>query len=406
MKATGKAALKLFEYLGASKNEARIAAKDTAKQLSTLLAGKSRKEKKEFVKALNVLTNDSKKEGNASQIILHTLTKNKYGADFDNGVKNWERLTMPIRANQATKALKEELPKTISKAMDDIFAEFKKPENINRIVDESIKEYRKEVFNNAKTMIYRVLSLPVNFIKSLSLSKAKFSEYKKLTELPKEQFRENFYNQLITKKGLANRAPKTPIVTTESAGIDVTTLVTGQKRVEGGFNGFTNTIDFTKEFNEASRATQANLISHELRHFEQADQIIRTFGIDRYIQAKKTYLYNIISQDPKYTKATPIQIQEEVSKLLKNSNITDDSIKEAFKNSINAKKINPNSAKGQRAKKYLEATENYQGLSRKGILTEISKEYLENALELEAYAMGKKTGKQLGIVENLNLKNI
>ena len=75
MKAVGKVAVKLYEYLGASKQTARTASKGTAKMLSEMLSGKSRQEKKDFLKALETLADDKRKTGNASYTILHTLAK-------------------------------------------------------------------------------------------------------------------------------------------------------------------------------------------------------------------------------------------------------------------------------------------------------------------------------------------
>ena len=39
-------------------------------------------------------------------------------------------------------------------------------------------------------------------------------------------------------------------------------------------------------------------------------------------------------------------------------------------------------------------------------MTKVTDEYLNNAMEVEAYALGKKAGRQVGIVEDLNLMHI
>ena len=74
MKAVGKVAIKLYEYLGASKQVARTASKGTAKELSQVLSGKSGKQKKEFLQGLTGLADDTREPGNASYTIFHSLT--------------------------------------------------------------------------------------------------------------------------------------------------------------------------------------------------------------------------------------------------------------------------------------------------------------------------------------------
>ena len=96
MKAVGKVAVKLYEYLGASKQAARTASKGTAKQFSQILSGKSRKEKKEFLKALERLADDTKKPGNASDIIFKTLTKGKEGNDRRIAVGHYNEITLRL----------------------------------------------------------------------------------------------------------------------------------------------------------------------------------------------------------------------------------------------------------------------------------------------------------------------
>lgn len=412
MKATRKVAIKLYQYLGASKGTARNASKATAEELSKILAGKSKKEKKEFLKSLEILADDSRKTGEASSFLYRSLKCNSPVIEESRqGWRTYNALTSPLITRRVTNEIRTEIPKIIETGMQDLvnksIAEVMTPENVSRMVKEAYKETLKQSVKDAGTMLYRLVASPINLIRKASVPKSKAAMYDELVSLPKSQFRENFYQRLISKKGIADRAPAVPVVTSNSAGLDATTLVYGGKRVEGGFNGFTNKIDFTKEFNDCSRAVQANLISHELRHFEQADQIIRTFGIERYIQAKKTYVYNQLAKMPEFANASPAKIQEEVLKFMEANNFTDDVIKAAFEKSISAPRINPNSVKGQRAKKYLEATENYQGLTRKNLIfTERSKSYLENPLEVEAYKIGNKTGAQVGIIEDLNLMNI
>lgn len=409
MKAVGKVAIKLYEYLGASKQTARTASKGTAKMLSEMLSGKSRQEKKDFLKALETLADDKRKTGNASYTILHTLAKGKSGREHQAALDTWEALVMPLTKQRAVNNLGREIPKIMESSMksciDDAVQQVMRPENLSKIVSDAIKEARKQAIQDAGTLLYRIAAYPVNLVRRASIPKGKRTMLSELVHKPKEQFKDAYYSKLLEKKGLSGRAPLKAEVTNKSAGLTVETLL-GGKSVEGGFNGFNNTISFTKEFSSVPRSVQANLLTHELRHFEQSDQIIRTFGIERYIQALKANLAKQIAAKPQYKDASPEKIQQAVEEFLKNNNYTDDVIKSSFAQSIAAPRINPNSVKGQRAKKYLEARENYQGLTKDGILTKVTDEYLNNAMEVEAYALGKKAGRQVGIIEDLNLQHI
>ena len=412
MKAVGKVAIKLYEYLGASKQAARTASKGTAKQLAQMLSGKSRGEKKEFLQALTRLADDTKEPGNASYTILHSLTKGKSGKEHQAALDTWEALVMPLTRQRAINNIKTELPKIVESSVkswvDDAMAEVTRPENINRMVTESLKEARKQALKEGGIMLYRLAAYPVNFVRSLFIPKGKRNMLTELVSKPKGEFKDAYYTKLLTQKGLLDRAPAKVKVTDASAGYSSPlALMLDAKGAEGGFNGFNNTITYTKEFTDISRSMQANLLRHELRHFEQADQIIRTFGIDRYIQAGKTNLCKLFAQYPQYKNSSPQEIRAAVDEWLIRNNYTDDVIKEAFAKSISAPRINPASAKGQRAQKYLEATENYHGIKKDSLIfTEITREYKTNPLEVEAYAVGEKAGRQVGIVEDLNLMHI
>lgn len=409
MKAVGKVAIKLYEYLGASKQVARTASKGTAKELSQVLSGKSRKEKKEFLKALERLTDDTKKTADANHIICQTLTKGKSGQELSQALDNYHALTSPLAVRRTTNWASREIPKMVESSMksclDDAVKQVMRPENISKIVSDAIKEARKQALQDAGTLLYRVAAYPVNLVRRAFIPKGKRTMLSELIHKPKEQFKDAYYSKLLEKKGLSGRAPLKAEVTNKSAGLTVESIL-GGKSVEGGFNGFNNTISFTKEFSSVPRSVQANLLTHELRHFEQSDQIIRTFGIERYIQALKANLAKQIAAKAQYKDASPEKIQQAVEEFLKNNNYTDDVIRSSFAQSIAAPRINPNSVKGQRAKKYLEARENYQGLTKDGILTKVTDEYLNNAMEVEAYALGKKAGRQVGIIEDMNLLHI
>ena len=80
---------------------------------------------------------------------------------------------------------------------------------------------------------------------------------------------------------------------------------------QGGFNLFDNTIRFTNEFRSLPKRIQASFVSHELKHFEQADQVIRTFGIDRYIQALKIYTFKTLKNSAEYKNISD-EIREQI----------------------------------------------------------------------------------------------
>ncbi len=405
MKAASRAAIKLYEYLGTSAAAARKTSKETAGMLSEMLAGKSRKEKKKFFNAIETLTDDKKNPKPASDVILKTLTKGKTGEEYFNSRRAFYELVEPLNTRRNLNSMTENIitifNEEIDKMLKNTVAEASSPETINRIMKDILKQYLKD----AKTILYRIAAFPVNLIRSFSIPSGKKNSLIELVHNPKENFAASYYSKILKQKGLTGRAPKQVEVLPRSAGLSLETLL-GGKAVEGGFDGFRNKIFFTREFDDITRSVQANMITHELRHFEQADQIIRTFGIERYIQAKKTNLFKQFSQMSQYKNASPEEINRAVEDWLKKNNLSDDTIRVAFAQSISAPRINPNSVKGRRAQKYLEATENYTGISKNGIFTSVSKDYLENPMEVEAYAFGKEAGRQTRIIEALNLISI
>ena len=58
------------------------------------------------------------------------------------------------------------------------------------------------------------------------------------------------------------------------------------------------------------------------------------------------------------------------------------------------------------AEKYISGIENYTGLTKKGLLTESTKDYLKNPLEVEAYSIGNKARRQVALIESLNLNAV
>ena len=211
-----------------------------------------------------------------------------------------------------------------------------------------------------------------------SLSKAlKFSKY---------EFGTQYYKNMLQEKGLVNRAPKDFQVSNNSASLTVESLLGGYK-CQGGFNPFSNSICFTNEFRSLPKRIQAELLSHELKHFEQIDNVIRTFGIEKYIEALKKQTFNTLRSSAQYKGMADDTLIKFIEDDWTKNNAVENIIK-AFQKSIEAERILPDSKLGHRAKIYLDAIENYTGLKNDGLLLEVSNAYRKNALEQEAYKTG------------------
>ncbi len=274
------------------------------------------------------------------------------------------------------------------------------PEQINKISKDVTKEVRQDMF----VLGTRGFMWPITKLASLlGTSKSFRKEFGDLAKLSRDKFGMSYYQRLLDLKKLAGRAPEKIVVLDKSASATVETLMAGSKTCQGGFNQMFNTIEFTKELQTLSRAQQASLIAHELKHFEQSDIIIRTFGIDRYIQAIKNRAVNsLVAQNKGKTR-------EEIVKMVENdfnSNNYAQVVKDAFKGSVNAQKIDINSVEAKLAKTYIEALENYVQPDDKGLFLSIPKEYFKNALEDEAYKVGRKNGWKLWLLEQLNLTQV
>jgi len=372
-----------------------------------MLSNASKGEKKKFYTAVENLTSQKGNTEEQYKVLYKTLTKGKPigTSEWQQASDMYHTLAYPIGVQNGMNNLRKSLPQILDTSTQSIAESITlSPETITRISKEALKDAAKQTLNDSLTMTKRIIMYPANKAMSYTIPKASREQFSELLKLPKEKFGQTYYNHLLDSKGLSGRAPAQVTITNRSAKLTVDQLITGQKNIMGGFSPLNNTIEYTKEFATASRAIQANLVAHELKHFEQADAVIRTFGIERYIQAQKNNLLHALKEKYKGTK-TEAELLKMVEETAQKDKI-EETIRKAFAESAKAPRISPASAEGQRAAKYLEGFEKYTGVKNSGFFLEMSNSYLKNPLEVEAYATGNKVKRQIGILENLNLETI
>ena len=402
MKAVQKVSTAICEYLGYSASATRATSKELAPRLSKALAGKSKGEKKEFLTALENLTKENCQPEKEYKTLLKTLgyssSKNSEQIARDSALYNG--LTLPLATRRGILSLEKEFPKifdeTVSKSLTDSISKI----DTSRIVKEVMEQHAKD----AKKLLGRTVIYPFTKTVSYFVPSATRKQLSQLTKLPKSEFGKSYYNELISSNGLTGRAPSNFSISNKSAGLNISNIMANSTSCEGGFNMITNKIEFTKEFATLSRARQASYLRHELKHFEQVDTVIRTYGIDRYIQAQKNGMLNRARQEYSATKSES-EIRKLVDEYFKENHV-EEQIRTSFAESIKAARINPTSEAGKMAEKYISGIENYTGLTKKGLLTESTKDYLKNPLEVEAYSIGNKARRQVALIESLNLNAV
>ncbi len=259
-------------------------------------------------------------------------------------------------------------------------------------IDKIVKETIRGTISESATLTSRRITYPFNKLASLFLPKNIKEICKDIMHLPREKFGKEFYSRLLKSKGLTGRAPaEFTVVKKEKLGV-----------ADAGFDFFNNTLYVSDKFTKYSRASQANLIAHELKHFEQTDAIIRTFGIEKYLEALKAKtLKNLKSNILNFGKPEK-ELQEAIDRQFIK---LEPEIKKAFAKSIQAEKINPNSALGKRASKYLKSLSNYETPDPNNPLNPLSVyKYYCNGLEKGAYKTGLLTKFFTSFLERLNLK--
>lgn len=179
----------------------------------------------------------------------------------------------------------------------------------------------------------------------------------------------------------------------------------GINSIQGGFNPSLNTIQYTDGFfTKVSRATQFEMLAHELKHAEQTSKIIRSEKLDEYAQAWAEFNVNNAKSNPlnisfnfAYTQAQRAGKEKEfLDKVTQNAkNEILKSMKESHKGSLAMPKFKPGSPEYQEAEKYIEASRNYEGL---GFMAIPGENYRNNPLEKEAYGFGAQMKKFFNIV--------
>lgn len=147
------------------------------------------------------------------------------------------------------------------------------------------------------------------------------------------------------------------------------------------------------------------MLSHELKHCKQFNQIVQTEGLGVEALAKSmsnnSMQKNIFEQDIKETLAKEVG-EEEALKIIKQekekiySKLIPE-LKEKYSKTLSFDKFAADSVEGLQAKKYIEAINDYEGLSMFGTGSE---KYRANLLEQEAYNFGDKMGKAFSTMQN------
>ena len=175
--------------------------------------------------------------------------------------------------------------------------------------------------------------------------------------------------------------------------------------VQGGFDPSLNTIKYTDGFfTKLHRASQFELLAHELKHAEQTSKIIRSGKLDEYAQVWAEHNVKKAIEDPlnvtfktayknAQSKGQEKEFTEQVIQAYK-ENISD-KLKKNHQGSLLMPQFKPGSQEYQDAERYLEATRNYEGL---GFMAMPGENYLNNPLETEAYGFGAQMKKFFNIV--------
>ncbi len=394
-------------FANGSKATAKRGTKLIKPKLSELISGKSRGEKKKVLKAVSEITAGKNTEQN-KKLLFDMCVKNNPKAHFsaDNPYLSdivdinsdayqlyssfTHGITTRAAAHQAIERLHRNIPNIVNQATENLVPKVKfTPKEIDKILTDAMKQAGKDML----TLEGRLVSYPVNKLLSYTVPKATRGSFKQLAKLPRENFGKEYYDYLVKSKGLEGVAPAYA-VGKESAPVLC--------KVSGGFSPLGNSIKFTKEFPTLSRAAQAEMLTHELHHFQQADSVIRTFGIDRYIQALKNGAIYRLSKSAEYAGKTKEEIAKIAEEEFKNSKF-EEQIRKAFEKSTAGKKISPTSEEGLQAQKYMEALEQYPTIGN-GIVFTGGKDYYSNLLEKEAYPLGRAAKRKFKIFERLNLK--
>lgn len=208
-----------------------------------------------------------------------------------------------------------------------------------------------------------------------------------------KEFVDLAYQKMVNYMKLEGIAPNSIIIQGES----------GLAKAKGGYDPVTNTIEFSKGFIEnLTNEQQINLLSHELKHCEQFNNMIRTegIGVKEYAKAiAENNVKNALNPSSfnnywfrfKYNQAVENGTGEEfLQKTIdKGTEKLIADIETNFAQVLKMPKIKANSPEGIKAVEQLEAQRHYEGLGFLGIGGE---KYKNNPLEKEAYVFGDNIG--------------
>ncbi len=170
--------------------------------------------------------------------------------------------------------------------------------------------------------------------------------------------------------------------------------------IQGGFNPTKNTIEYSNGFfTKLDRATQFEMLAHELKHAEQTSKIIRSGKIDDYARAWAECNVELAKNDPlnvsftmAYNNAKKHGVEKKFieNSIQLNKDMILDEMTKSHTNTLKMPQFKEGSPEYLDAEKYIEASRNYEGLGLFGLGSE---KYKNNLLEKEAYGFGEKMKK-------------
>lgn len=222
--------------------------------------------------------------------------------------------------------------------------------------------------------------------------------FKSLKNKNGKEFVDDAYSGLVKYMGLDDIAPAKVEITDKADGIFNT--------ITGGFHPKENAIKYSQGFStKLTKKQQFNMLSHELKHCKQFNQVIRTegLGVEALAEsmANNAMQKDMFGRDIKETLTQKLG-EEEALKFIqqRKENICSKLIpelKEKYSKTLSLDKFAADSAEGLQAKKYMEAYSNYEGL---GLFGTGSEKYRANLLEQEAYSFGEKMEKAFATMQN------
>lgn len=211
--------------------------------------------------------------------------------------------------------------------------------------------------------------------------------FKSLKNKEGKEFVDDAYSGLVKHMGLDDIAPKNVNLTDKADGFC--------NAVTGGFYPEENAIKYSEGFSKLTKQQQFNMLSHELKHCKQFNQIVQTEGLGVEALADSiagnSLQKNIFGMDIKETLTKEVG-EEEAIKMINQEKekrcaklVTE--LKEKYSKTLSLDKFAADSPEGLQAKKYVEAINDYEGIGLFGVGSE---KYRANLLEQEAYSFGDK----------------